>query len=445
MIRASENHAGRPALLYLAHRVPYPPDKGDRIRTFQFLRYLAQTADVHLACLADEPVQDHVMDTLQRYCTRVAVVNVQGRWRWGRALVSLAMGRTVTEGAFDSAQLRRIVRDWTADTCFHAALASSSSMVPYLRLPELAGVPAVVDLIDVDSQKWFDYASAGRGPKSWLYRLEGRRLRRLEQSLPARTRAVTLVSAAEVAIFRQFCQDGVVEAVGNGVDLDFFQPQSDVSPAPTVKGIRSEGSSLVFLGALDYWPNVEGICWFCREIWPAIRRRRPEATLALVGRRPVAAVKRLTRIAGVELVGQVPDVRPYLTGAAVSVVPLRIARGVQNKVLESLAMGKATIVSPQALEGIEAQPGKHLLTATSPHEWIDRTTDLLADLATRRRLGQAGRRFTEDNHDWATCLKPLDKLLGLPSRLPGGEIRCTPRWNWCNELSALSPWQLNSF
>src|SRR6266496_2116349 len=271
MIRASENHTSRPALLYLAHRVPYPPDKGDRIRTFQILRHLAQTSDVHLACLADEPVQDYVIDTLRRYCARVAVVNVQSRWRWGRALMSLAMGRTITEGAFDSAQLCRILRDWTAGTYFHAALASSSSMVPCLLLPELSGVPAVVDLIDFDSQKWFDYASAGRGPKSWLYRLEGRRLRRLEQSLPALTRAITLVSAAEVAIFRQFCQDGVVEAVGNGVDLDYFQPQTDISPAPPATAVQREGPSLVFLGALDYSPNVEGICWFCREIWPAPR------------------------------------------------------------------------------------------------------------------------------------------------------------------------------
>src|SRR6266496_279861 len=225
MIRASENHTSRPALLYLAHRVPYPPDKGDRIRTFQILRHLAQTSDVHLACLADEPVQDYVIDTLRRYCARVAVVNVQSRWRWGRALMSLAMGRTITEGAFDSAQLRRILRDWTAGTYFHAALASSSSMVPCLRLPELSGVPAVVDLVDVDSQKWFDYAAARPlAPQALLYRTEGRRLRRLEQSLPGWARAVTLVSEAEVEVFARNGPPAGVHAVTNGVDMEYFQP-----------------------------------------------------------------------------------------------------------------------------------------------------------------------------------------------------------------------------
>jgi sugar transferase (PEP-CTERM/EpsH1 system associated) len=428
MIRTSHNHAGRPALLYLVHRIPYPPDKGDRIRTFQFLRYLARTADVHLACLADEPVSGDAIEVLRRYCKRLAVVNIQGRMRWGRALAALAAGRTATEGAFHSAKLRALLRDWAAETGFHAALASSSSMVSYLRTAEFADVPAVVDLIDIDSQKWFDYASAGRGPKSWLYRLEGRRLRRLEKSLPAWAHAVTLVSDAEVAIFRQFCREGVVVTVGNGVDLDYFRPQPEISPSFPGRGPAladragtSQEQGCVFLGALDYWPNVEGICRFCREIWPEIRQRLPEATISLVGRRPVPAVCRLVQIPGVNLIGAVPDVRPYLAGAAVSIVPLRIARGVQNKVLESLAMGKATIVSPQALEGIAARSGEHLLTAHSPTEWIDGITHLLGDPSARRRLGQAGRRFVENHHDWARCLSPLDKLLGLPTALPAAK------------------------
>lgn len=397
----------RPTLLFLVHRVPFPPDKGDRIRTYQFLRYLAERADVYLACLADEPVENYVSETLNRLCKRVAIAEVQGCWRWARAMASVAVGRTATEGAFSSAKLRGIVRQWATELRFDVAVATSSSMIPYLQLPELEQVPAVVDLIDVDSQKWFDYASSSRGPRSWMCRLEGRRLRRLEQRLPARTSAVTLVSEAEVAIYRQFCAEGRVQAVGNGVDLEYFQPRA----ADDEKGC-------VFLGALDYWPNVEGISWFCREVWPNVRRRQPEATLQLVGRRPGSAVLRLQEIPGVEVVGQVPDVRPYLANAALSVVPLRIARGVQNKVLESMAMGKATVVSPQALEGIAAQPGEHLLQANTPEQWVATLSNLLVDSAARQRLGQAGRDFTESNHHWAKCLQPLEELLGLTEELP---------------------------
>lgn len=393
----------RPALLFVVHRMPYPPDKGDRIRTYQFLRYLARRADVHLACLADEPVEPSSLQSLERICKRVAVVNIQGALRWPKALGSLALGRTATEGAFRSGELRTIVRKWASETRFHVALASASSVVSYLRAPELAGVPAVVDLIDVDSQKWFDYAAASRGPKSWLYRLEGRRLRRLEQDLPNWTRAITLVSAAEAEIYRSFCREGWLEPVGNGVDLDYFQPR----PAAAEHGC-------VFLGALDYRPNIEGMCWFCAAVWPSLHRRHPEATLSLVGRRPAPAVQRLAEIPGVKLVGQVPDVRPYLSGAAVSVVPLRIARGVQNKVLESMAMGKATVVSPQALEGLQAEAGVHLLTASAPEEWVEQVSGLLDRPERRRELGLAGRSYVEQAHRWEACLQPLDRLLGLP-------------------------------
>ncbi|MCI0682568.1 MAG: TIGR03087 family PEP-CTERM/XrtA system glycosyltransferase [Gemmataceae bacterium] len=401
-IQVTPDQTGRPRILYVVHRVPYPPDKGDRIRTFQILRYLARRAEVHVACLADEPVAEHDLATLRSYCPNLAVISVSRAWRGAKALASLALGRTATQGAFSSAELRAVLREWARTTRFDFALASSSSMAPYLRLPELAHVPAVVDLIDVDSQKWLEYAHTSSIPKSWLYRIEGRRLRAFERQLAHWASAITLVSSAEVSIFRQFCRDGRVEAVSNGVDLEYFRP----APGGSEQGC-------VFVGALDYWPNVEGICWFCREVWPELRRRHPDATLTLVGRRPSRAVCRLTELAGVTLAGQVPDVRPYVARAAVCVAPLRIARGVQNKVLESLAMAKATVVSPEALEGIEAEPGTHLLSAGSPRQWIEHVSQLLGNPAARERLGAAGRRFTEENHRWERCLQPLDRLLGL--------------------------------
>jgi sugar transferase (PEP-CTERM/EpsH1 system associated) len=392
-------------VLYVVHRLPFPPDKGDRIRAFHVLRHLARTAAVHLACLADEPVDRGAVRALEALCERVAVVRL-GPGRWLRALGSLARGGTVTEGAFASPALRETLRDWARTTRFDACLASASGMAPYLQLPELQGVPAVVDLVDVDSQKWLDYAAAGGGPRSWLYRTEGRRLRRLERGLASWARALTVVSDAEASVYRGFCPGGPVHAVRNGVDLDYFRPR----PGPLEP-------ACLFLGALDYRPNVDAVCWFCDEVWPAVHARRPEGKLYLVGRQPAPAVRRLAGRPGVDLVGPVPDVRPYLARAALTVVPLRIARGVQNKVLEALAMGKATVISPACRAGLRVEPGTEVLVASAPAEWVAAVLRLLDDERLRHRLGAAGRRHVEEQCCWDRCLEPLAALLGLKERV----------------------------
>jgi sugar transferase (PEP-CTERM/EpsH1 system associated) len=396
----------RPDVLYLAHRAPYPPDKGDRIRVFHTVKFLSQRARVHLACLADEEVREGQLAALRRYCARVAVVRL-GVGRWARGLASLAAGGTLTEGAFWSGRLAATLQRWAEETCFCACVASASSLVPYVRLGGLRDVPAVIDLIDVDSQKWLDYAAASRGLRAWLYRAEGRRLRRLEQGLPGWARAVILAAEAEAALYREFCVPGVVRAVTNGVDLEYFRP------GPAVRE-----PNCVFVGALDYRPNVDGAVWFCTHVWPEVVRRQPRAQLYLVGRRPAPAVCRLAALPGVELVGQVPDVRPHLARAAVAIVPLRIARGVQNKVLEALAMAKAVVVSPQARPGLAARPGVQLLEASAPAEWVEAVLGLFADPGLRARLGSAGRRYVEEHHRWERCLEPLPSLLGLPDHAP---------------------------
>jgi sugar transferase (PEP-CTERM/EpsH1 system associated) len=396
--------------------VPYPPDKGDRIRAFHVLRHLSTRATVHLACLADEPVTDEVQTALERHCGRVAVVPLSRLPRWLWMATSLARGRTATEGAFHSPALRAILRTWSREIRFDALLASSSGMVPYLRLDELRGVRTVVDLVDVDSQKWLDYAATSRPLSAWLYRAEGRRLRRQEQQLPTWCQAVTLVSEAEVDLYRRFCPTDLAYAISNGVDLGHFRP------AP------NEGEAgCVFTGVLDYWPNVEGLCWFCRDVWPGIHRRRPAARLALVGRNPGPAVRRLAEVPGVDVVGPVPDVRPYLTAAAVALAPLRLARGVQNKVLEAMAMGKAIVASPAALEGLSAEPGTHLVSASTAEEWIEAVLTLIDDPTHRQQVGSAARGYVEMYHRWERCLEPLDALLGLPPLAKGARVHGHPQ------------------
>lgn len=393
----------RPDVLYVVHRVPYPPDKGDRIRTYHLLRYLARRAAVSLACLTDEVVPEETTAVLQGLCVRLAIVPLGKRTRWLRAGGSLVRGRTISEGAFHAPALVQVIQNWARETRFQVCLGSASSMVPYLRLKELQQVPAVVDLIDVDSQKWFDYAAAGEGLRAWLYRLEGRRVRAVERALPSWARAATLVSAAEVDLFQTFCPWDGVHVVTNGVDLDYFQPSA---PAVAENGC-------VFVGALDYRPNVDAACWFARDVWPIIRRSHPETCLRLVGRQPVTEVCRLAEVPGVEVVGQVPDVRPYVAGAAVAVAPLRIARGLQNKVLEAMAMAKPVVASPPALAALAGKPDLPALSAVNPQEWAEHVGRLLDTPALRQQLGIAGRRYVEAHHDWERCLEPFEALLYL--------------------------------
>ena len=242
----------KPDILFLSHRVRFPPDKGDRIRTFHILRFLARRASVHLASLADEPVTPEAEAALRRLCCRFQAIPAANKTRLLRGLGSLARGRSITEGAFSSAGLRRVVRQWAGATSFHAAMGSASSMAPYLRMPELRDVPATIDLMDVDSEKWLDYARARSWPLSWVFQMEARRLRRLERDLPRWARAATLVSQAEAGLFRSFCAWSEVHAVTNGVDLDYFEPLLEAPPE----------AGCVFVGALDYYPNIDAATWF---------------------------------------------------------------------------------------------------------------------------------------------------------------------------------------
>ena len=393
----------RRKILYLVHRVPHPPNRGDRIRSFHLLEFLAARADVHLAFLAEEMPAPESMAVLKRLCARVAAVTLGRQSRWAAAAWSLAAGRTATEGLFHSRTLKRTIAAWARETRFDAIVVFCSSMMQYVDVAELEDVPLIVDLVDVDSQKWFDYAALSTGLKRFIFQLEGQRLRRLERELPRRAKAVTLVSECEANLYRGFCVADSIHAVANGVDLDYFRPWE----TPNGSGV------CVFVGALDYRANLEGLEWFCDRAWPLIRSRCPNTRLKLVGSNPGTAARRLAVREGVELVGEVPDVRPHVAEADIVVIPLRIARGIQNKVLEALAMGKAVVATPQAIEGLETRSGEHLFEATTPEAWSDAVCRLLSDAEDRARLGRAGREYVEQFHRWETQLAPFGRLAGL--------------------------------
>jgi sugar transferase (PEP-CTERM/EpsH1 system associated) len=377
------------------------------------LRFLSARANVDLACLADEAVSDTCRDTLRGLCAKLAIIPVSRTLRWARAVKSIAGGRSATEGLFQSPQMVRTLKEWSTGTRYDAVLIYCSSMGQYLHHVDLRRAACVVDLVDIDSQKWFDYGDNSHGIMSWLYCLEGRRVRQIEKSLAAQSAFVTLVSHPEADLLKQWCSQASIVAIPNGVDVERFHPMHDRLEPSSQEPFDTSPSKCVFIGALDYRANIDGVTWFCREVWPQVHRRFPRSTFVLVGRRPAASVRRLARLPGIELIGEVPDVRPYLHDATVVVVPLRIARGIQNKVLEAMAAGKAVIASPQALEGLEVVPEEHAYQAESAVEWLNAISCLLQDGQARFKLGMAGRKFVVNCHQWDQCLRPFEALLGL--------------------------------
>ncbi|MCH8924404.1 MAG: TIGR03087 family PEP-CTERM/XrtA system glycosyltransferase [Planctomycetes bacterium] len=317
-------------------------------------------------------------------------------------------GRTATAGLYQAPRLKRTIRRWAKEKRFDAVVVFCSSMWQYAEVHELSDLPIVADLVDVDSQKWFDYAAGASGWRRWLYGLEGRRVQRLEGRIAQRAKAITLVSEAEAELFRGVWPNDKTLGVPNGVDLEYFNPDA-VQPV-------AERFDCVFVGQLDYHPNVEGVRWFCQNVWPEIIREHPGATFAIVGRQPVAEVQKLAEQPGVRLIGEVPDIRPYLAAATIAVAPLQIARGIQNKVLEAMAMGVPVVASPGALAGLDVTEDDHAVSAGTPSDWVSALLDLLPDVARRRRLAERGRQFVVRRHSWQSCLAPLVELM----RRPGG-------------------------
>lgn len=389
-------------ILYLVHRAPYPPDKGDRVRSFHILRFLRGMGRVWLGCLSDGNPQPTVVDKLRSLTHRLEIAPM-GPSRWLTGAWSLLAGRTATEGMFASRQLSRTIAQWARETRFDAIVVFCTSMAQYLR-PQWRSARVVLDFVDVDSEKWFEYAERAAWPKRLLYNLEGRRLRRLECRVGQEVNVVTVVTEPEADIYRALQPNATVHALPNGVNADYFRPMPEVS----------EELACVFVGSMDYRANEEGVCWFVNEVWPTLRQRRPPARFLIVGRNPTAVVRDLTKTAGVEVIGDVPDVRPYFARCAVSVAPLRVARGVQNKVLEAMAMRKAVVASPQAMTGLAVEPGRQLLCASSPNEWIDAVDALLQDPARRYALGAKGREYVNQHHVWDRCLQPLAEWIAAP-------------------------------
>jgi sugar transferase (PEP-CTERM/EpsH1 system associated) len=391
-------------LLFLVHRIPYPPDKGDKIRSYHLLRHLARRYRVHVGAFVDDPEDWRHADALGSMCASLHLVQIRPTLARLGALSGLVSGEALTLGYYRHPRMRAWVRQ-RLEAGVRRVVCYSSAMAQFVLDTE--GVRRVMDFVDMDSDKWRQYADTRPWPLSWLYRREAGRLLAWERRVAAAFDAGLFVSEQEAADFRRAAPEVAARIgwYGNGVDAEYFSPErayDDPYPADV--------EALVFTGAMDYWPNVDAVTWFAHEVLPFIREKQPAAAFYVVGSRPAAQVQALARLPGVRVTGRVPDVRPYLAHAAAAVAPLRIARGVQNKVLEAMAMARTVVVSPQALEGIRALPGEEVLLADGAESFAQATLQALVG----PDLGPAARRRVLQDHAWEACLARVDALIDPP-------------------------------
>jgi polysaccharide biosynthesis protein PslH len=400
------------SLLFLSHRLPYPPNKGDKVRSYHFLRHLAQRHRVFLGTFIDDPADWQHVDALRRQCVDVHVEAIVPWYTRIRSIPSVLTGEALTLPYFRSRALHRWVKEIVRRECIERAFVYSSPMAQYVL--DLPGMRTLVDFVDMDSAKWDDFARRRRWPLSALYRREARRLLAFEKLVAERVEASLFVTREEAQLLSQAapgCAHRIV-AIENGVDSEYFSP-AHVFDSPFAAGEHP----IVFTGAMDYWPNVDAVTWFAREVLPQIRRHDARARFHVVGMNPGAQVRALQGDA-VGVAGRVSDVRPYLAHARAVVAPLRVARGIQNKVLEAMAMGRPVVVTSACAAVLTARGGVELEVADQASDFAAR---VLAAMDPERGsgIGQRARARVLADYAWSSQLARLDDLIaGADLRTP---------------------------
>ena len=395
-------------ILFLAHRVPFPPDRGDKIRSHHLLKRLAEIAPIHVGCLAETDGDV----TQESELADVAASHFLARRAKPLPLAgaeALVRGLPVSLTAFDHAGLRGWVATTLAERPIETVFVFSGQMGQYV--PADFGGRVVIDLCDVDSAKFEAYGKQG-GLRAWIDRREARLLALEEERLAHRAHCTLLVSEAEAALFRSRLADpaGVrIEALRNGIDTEAFDPLV-AHPHPELAA--QPGSHLVFTGQMDYAPNVAAALRTAERLLPIIRQVHPEAAFHIVGRAPVPQLRRLDGQDGVRVWGEVPDVRPFLAAADAVLAPLEIARGIQNKVLEAMAMARPVVLSPEAATGIDARDSEHFAVGADDVALIDCTLALLCNQTAAEAMGAAARRYVVEHQSWTAMLAPLGEIVG---------------------------------
>ena len=387
-------------VLFVCHRVPFPPKRGGKIRPFNIIRHLtAQGHRVTVASLARSVAERDEARDLAQHCKEVLVEVIPVRVALPQMVARLPTPVPSSFGYFWSRRLAQRISAAAAATPFDLVFVHCSSVAPYVeRLPAPL---KIIDYGDMDSQKWREYAQHRAFPLSAGYWLEAVKLERRERLIAGHFDLCTCTTRAELESLRALGVTKPSDWFPNGVDAQFFAPD----------GAPYEPDLVAFVGRMDYYPNQQGVIGFCRDVLPQLRAKRPGVRFAIVGADPPAHIRALGELPGVTVTGSVPDVRPHVRRAALTVAPLAIARGTQNKILESMAMGVPVVCSPEASGGVDAVAGEHLRVASKPAEWVAAIEEILGSAALRQKLAIAGRERVLSHHSWVASMRRLDGIV----------------------------------
>lgn len=388
-------------ILFLTQRVPYPPNKGDKLRSFNEIKFLSKKHQISLVCLTDNKKDiDHAHE-LSPYCHSINIVFLSKIQSKVQSLLALVSSKPLSLSYFYSRELKAIVDLKLREECYDVIFIYCSSMAQYVE--HVQNIPKVIDLVDIDSEKWRQYSTHASFPMKYLYRLEGFRLRKYEVLLARTFQHCFFVSEKEADDFRKVvCRCPTVTPILNGVDSELFRP----SPEPY------DPHSLVFTGAMDYFANVEAVLYFVREILPLIQNIVPNVKFYVVGSNPTKEIVVLPKTyPSVIVTGYVDSVQPYVANSAVFVAPMRIARGVQNKILESMAMGVPVVTTSLGFEGITAILNKDIFVADLPKCFANQVIQLMQDYNLRRTISEESRKTVVNFYDWKTNLEKLEQIL----------------------------------
>lgn len=394
-------------ILFLAHRIPYPPNRGDKIRSFNILKRLCELGTVHVATFADD---DEDLEHAEMLRPMLSSLHIEKRTvsKPVGAAKAILSGKPISLTLFDSAGIRKFVADIMTQKPIDAVFVFSGQMAQFV--PEnLSNARFIMDFGDVDSEKFASYAQSSSWPMRHVHAREAVKLAAFEKTIAHRADCSTFVTEAEAALFRAETELDAerVRALENGIDCAFFDPRADFARIE-----KPEGSLVIFTGQMDYRPNVEAVVSFADDVLPVVRQQNPHVSFAIVGRNPTGEVQRLASREGVIVTGGVDDIRSWLAAADIVAAPLRMARGIQNKVLEAMAMARPVVASVPAYEGIDAEPGRHLMVADTIADEAHLILELLANPAKADMMGRAARDRMLERYVWDQTLAPLGPLIG---------------------------------
>lgn len=399
-------------ILFIVHRIPYPPDRGDKIRSFHLMKALAKMAPLHVAAFADDARDLGFADALNEWAASHHIVERKAG-KVGAAIRSFAKNEPLSVSLFRDASLQTYVNDTLATHDISHIVIFSGQMAQYL--PADYDGRVIMDFVDVDSAKFAGYAHDPKMslPMRTIYSREGRMLAAWEHEVAKNAGLSLFVSEAEAALFRT--ESGLnadrVQALENGIDLVAYDPASPDIPALDDVRINRSAPLIIFTGQMDYRPNIDAVSHFAQNVMPLILAGEQDAQFAIVGRAPTAEVKQLAELPGVIVTGAVDNVQSWLKAADVVVAPLLLARGIQNKVLEAMAMAKPVVASSAAAEGIDAEHDCDLIVADAPIDQARAVSALIGNRMKSSSLGSAARMRMIERYSWDATLAPLARMM----------------------------------